>query len=173
MAQMADETGLNKCAANFVALSPLSHLNRARDVYPNRDALVYGSRRYTYAQLHARCSQMASALLKHGITAGDVVSTICPNIPAIVEAHFGVPAAGAVVNTINTRLDADTIAYIFDHSEAKIALIDTQFLPIALEAIAMMDGNGPMVVEVADPEAGLAPQAAPKALCATTAAHIL
>lgn len=154
MAKMADETGLDKCAANYVALTPLSYLNRARDVFPTRDALVYGKRRYTYAQMHARCSQMASALVKHGITPGDVVSTICPNIPAIAEAHFGVPATGAVLNTINTRLDADTIAYIFDHSETKIALIDTQFLPVAQAAIAMMDGDGPMIVEVADAAAG-------------------
>jgi fatty-acyl-CoA synthase len=154
MAKMADEAGLDKCAANFVALTPLSHLNRARDVFPNRDALVYGARRHTYAELHARCSQMASALIKHGIKPGDVVSTICPNIPAIAEAHFGVPASGAVLNTINTRLDADTIAYIFAHSESKIALVDTQFLPVAIEAITLMDTDGPMIVEVADAPAG-------------------
>ena len=151
---MAHETGLDKCAANYVALTPLSHLNRARDVFPNRDALVYGTRRYTYAEYHARCSQLASALIKHGIQAGEVVSTICPNIPAIVEANFGVPASGAVLNTINTRLDADTIAYIFDHAEAKIALIDTQFLPVALDAIKLMDGTAPLIIEVADEAAG-------------------
>ncbi|MEJ6708334.1 MAG: AMP-binding protein [Amylibacter sp.] len=154
MAQMADETGLDKCAANYVALTPLSHLNRAREVFPNRDALVYGAHRHTYAQYHARCSQLASALIKHGINAGEVVSTICPNIPAIVEANFGVPASGAVLNTINTRLDADTIAYIFDHAESKIALIDTQFLPVALDAIKLMDGTPPMIIEVADEAAG-------------------
>lgn len=154
MAQMADETGLNKCAANYVALTPLSHLNRARDVFPNRDALVYGARRHSYAQYHARCSQLASALVNHGIQPGDVVSTICPNIPAIVEANFGVPATGAVLNTINTRLDPDTIAYIFDHSEAKIVLVDTQFIPAALEAITMMTTDAPMIVEVEDKAAG-------------------
>jgi fatty-acyl-CoA synthase len=154
MAQMANEAGLTKCAANYVSLTPLSHLKRARDVFPNRDALVYGARRHTYTEYHARCSQLASALVKQGIKPGEVVSTICPNIPAIVEANFGVPASGAVLNTINTRLDADTIAYILAHSEAKIVLVDTQFIPVTLDAITTMTTVAPMIVEVADEAAG-------------------
>ena len=157
MAKMANETGLTKCAANYVPLTPLSHLKRARDVYPNRDALVYGARRHTYEEYYNRCSQLASALEKQGIRPGEVVSTICPNIPAIIEANFGVPASGAVLNTINTRLDADTIAYILAHSEAKIVLVDTQFIPVTLEAISTMTTDAPTIIEVADATAGFPP----------------
>jgi fatty-acyl-CoA synthase len=110
MGWLADETGLEKCAANFVPLTPLSHLRRAAKVFPDREALVYGTRRLSYAQYHARVSQLASALIRLGIGPGDVVATVLPNIPAQAEAQFGVPAAGAVLNTINTRLDAVTVA---------------------------------------------------------------
>lgn len=154
MGWMADETGLERNAANHVALTPLSHLNRAKVVFPDREAMVYQDRRWSYAEMHARCSQLASALAGAGIQPGDVVSAICPNVPSIVEAHFAVPAAGAVLNAINTRLDTDTVAYIFSHGGAKIALIDSQFVPLAEAAIAAMDGEGPMIVEIADPKAG-------------------
>jgi len=154
MGQMADETGLGKVAANHVPLTPLSHLRRAKDVFADREALVYQDRRYTYKDLHARVSRLASALVSAGVKPGDVVSVICPNIPAIAEANFGVPACGAVLNTINTRLDVDTIAYIFGHGEAKIAVVDSQFLPVAEAAVAAMDGKGPKLIEVADPKAG-------------------
>jgi len=154
MAQMADETGLDKVAANHVALTPLSHLRRAVKIYPEREALVYGAKRWSFAAWYARCSQLASALVRHGVQPGDVVSVLCPNVPAIADAHFGVPACGAVVNTINTRLDVDTVAYIFEHSEAKLAIVDAQFLALAEAAIDMMPGTGPELVEVADPAAG-------------------
>ena len=154
MAQMADETGLGKVAANHVALTPLSHLQRARDVFAEREALVYQNRRWSFAQWHARCSQLASALVHHGVKPGDVVSVICPNVPSIADAHFGVPACGAVLNTINTRLDADTVAYIFDHGEARLAIVDSQFLPLAEAAIAQNQGKGPEIIEVADAAAG-------------------
>ncbi|NOX74882.1 MAG: AMP-binding protein [Alphaproteobacteria bacterium] len=153
MGQMADETGLNKVAANFVPLTPLSHLQRARDVFAHREALVYGNRRYSYAQFHARCSQLASALVNHDIKPGDVVSVICPNIPAIVEAHFGVPAAGAVLNAINTRLDVDTIAYILGHGGARLVLVDSQFVAVLEAAIERLDGDAPIIVEIPDPVA--------------------
>ena len=151
---MADETGLGKRAANFVPLTPLSHLNRARDVFGDLDALVYGDSRLTYRDYHARVTKLASALAQRGIRPGDVVSTVCPNVPASAEAAFGVPACGAVLNTINTRLDADTIAYIFGHGEAKLAIVDTQFLPVVREALAMKDGEGPEIIEAPDPGAG-------------------
>ncbi len=154
MGWMADETGLERNAANHVALTPLSHLNRARVVFPDREAMVYQNRRWSFAQMHGRASQLASALAAAGITPGDVVSVICPNVPSIVEAHFGVPAAGAVLNTINTRLDSDTVAYIFSHGGAKIALVDSQFIPLAEAAIAGMEGAGPQIIEIADPKAG-------------------
>ncbi len=154
MGWLADERGLDKCAANYVPLTPLSHLNRAKSVFKNREALVYGNRRYSYAQYHARVSQLASALHQRGIKPGDVVATLIPNLPAQAEAHFGVPACGAVLNTINTRLDTGTVAYIFDHGEAKIVLCDTQFLPLAEAAKEACTGDGPEIIEVADAQGG-------------------
>ncbi len=157
MGWMKDESGLEKNAANFVPLTILSHLRRAARIFPDHDAVVYGKRRFTYAQYHERVTRLASALRKAGLGSGDVVATILPNIPAHAEAHFGVPAMGGVLNAINTRLDADTVAYILDHGEAKLVLVDTQFLPLAQEAIARMSGPAPRIVEVADPEAELFP----------------
>jgi len=154
MGWLADETGLEKCDANYTALTPLSHLRRARAVFADHDALVYGDRRWTYAQYFDRTSQLASALVGAGIQSGDVVATILPNIPAHAEAHFGVPATGAVLNTINIRLDVDTIAYILGHGEARLVLVDTQFLDVAEAAIAALDGPKPRIIEVADIEAG-------------------
>lgn len=154
MGWMQDETGLDKCAANYVALSPLSHLRRAADVFENRAAVVYGNHRVSYAQYHARCSQLASALVGMGVASGDVVATLLPNIPAQAEAHFGVPACGAVLNTINTRLDVDTVTYIFEHGGASVVLADTQFVELAEAAIARMDGSTPQIIEVPDASAG-------------------
>ena len=150
MGWLADETGLEKCAANYVPLSPLSHLKRAADVFATQTAIVWKTTRLSYADYAARVSQLASALQQHGIAPGDVVATLLPNIPAQAEAHFGVPACGAVLNTINTRLDADTIAYIFGHAGAKIALIDSTLVSLAEEAIARMEGQAPKIVEVVD-----------------------
>ncbi len=155
MGWMRDETGLEKCAANHVPLTPLSHLARARRVYPDRTALIYGDMALSYAAYHARVSRLASALTKAGVAPGDVVATILPNIPAQSEASFGIPACGAVLNTINTRLDADTIGYIFDHGEAKIALVDSQFMPVVDDAISRMEGQAPKIIEVPDPVAGI------------------
>ncbi len=154
MGWLADESGLGKSAANFVPLTPLSHLNRAAKIFPDRVALVYRDTRRTYREYHARVSRLASGLVSMGIQPGDVVATILPNIPAQAEAHFGVPATGAVLNTINTRLDSDTVAYIFDHGQAKVVLVDTQFLALAQESIAKMAGTPPAIVEAADPPAG-------------------
>ena len=155
MGWMQDETGLEKCAANHVPLTPLSHLQRAARVFAGHEALVYGTTRRTYAQYHARVSQLASALQLAGVAPGDVVATLLPNVPAQCEAAFGVPACGAVLNTINIRLDADTIAYIFDHGGAKVVLADSQFLPLTMAAIDLMDGPAPLVIEVPDIEAGV------------------
>lgn len=150
MGWLADETGLEKCAANYVALTPLSFLKRAADIHADRTAVVWKSTRLTYAGYAARVSRLASALARHGIRPGDVVATLIPNIPQQAEAHFGVPAAGAILNTINTRLDADTVAYIFGHAGAKIVLTDTGFLSLAEEAIKRMEGPAPQIVEVVD-----------------------
>ncbi|WP_342078561.1 AMP-binding protein [Yoonia sp. SS1-5] len=150
-----DETGLDKCAANFVPLTPLSHLQRAASIFATREALVYGNQRLTYADYHRRVTQLASALNKAGVGKGDVVATILPNIPAQSEAAFAVPACGAILNTINTRLDVDTVAYILAHGEAKVVLVDSQFLPMTMDAIDQMDAPAPMIIEVPDDVAGI------------------
>lgn len=154
MGWLADETGLDRRRANFVPLTPLSHLNRAVKVFPDREAIVYHSHRSTYREYHARCSRLASALKAAGMESGDVVATLLPNIPAQIEAHFGVPACGAVLNTINIRLEPDTVTYILEHGGAKALLVDTAFLGLAEEAVGRMDGDGPRIIEVADPQAG-------------------
>ena len=154
MGWLADETGLGKTAANFVPLTPLSHLARAAQIWPEREALVYRARRLTYADYHARVSRLASALAGLGVRPGDVVATILPNLPAHVEAHFGVPACGAILNAINTRLDVDTVAYILGHGGAKVLLCDTAHLKLAEAAMAAMEGPRPALIEVADDQAG-------------------
>ena len=154
MGWMSDESGLGRNNANYVPLTPLSHLRRASTVFSDRTAVIYGSHRKSYREYHQRCSQLASALKKIGVQSGDVVATVLPNIPAQAEAHFGVPACGAVLNTINTRLDTNTITYIFEHGEAKVVLADTQFLSVIEDAIENLKGPRPTLIEVPDAEAG-------------------
>ena len=154
MGWMSDESGLERNNANYVPLTPLSHLKRASTVFSDRTAVIYGSHRKSYREYHQRCSQLASALKKIGVQSGDVVATVLPNIPAQAEAHFGVPACGAVLNTINTRLDTNTITYIFEHGEAKVVLADTQFLSVIEDAIENLKGPRPTLIEVPDAEAG-------------------
>ncbi len=154
MGWMADETGLGRNAANYVALTPLSHLRRAAGVFGDALAVVYGSHRKSYAEYHQRCTRLASALAGMGVAPGDVVATLIPNLPAQAEAHFGVPACGGVLNAINTRLDVGTVAYIFGHGAARVVLVDSQFLDLAEAAIAAMAGDGPRIIEVPDPQAG-------------------
>ena len=149
MGWLQDETGLDRCAANHVPLTPLSHLNRAAQVWPTREALVYGELRWTYRQYRERVTRLASMLAARGIRPGDVVATLLPNVPAQVEASFGVPACGAVLNTINTRLDVDTVGYILAHGSAKLILVDSQFLKLAEAAGALCDAP-PAIVEVPD-----------------------
>ncbi|UWR56651.1 AMP-binding protein [Phaeobacter inhibens] len=153
MGWMSDESGLEKTAANYVPLTPLSHLRRAAHVFADVPAVVYGNHRKTYAAYYDRCTRLASALAGMGVRPGEVVATLIPNLPAQAEAHFGVPACGAVLNTINTRLDVSTVAYIFDHGEAKVVLVDSQFLTLAEEAKAACDGPGPLIIEVPDDQA--------------------
>jgi fatty-acyl-CoA synthase len=154
MGWLRDETGLGKNAANYVPLTPLSHLRRASTVFPNHLAVVYGAHRKTYAQYYERATRLASALQKMGVAPGEVVATLMPNIPAQAEAHFGVPACAAVLNTINVRLDVDTVAHIFDHGEAKVVLADTQFLSLTEAACEEMKGDAPKIIEVPDAAAG-------------------
>ena len=105
------DLGLDKNEANFVALSPISFIERSAHVYPDRAAIIYGSRRQTWLETYVRCRRVASGLVQRGIGAGDTVSVMLPNVPAMFEAHFAVPMAGAVLNTLNTRLDAEAIAF--------------------------------------------------------------
>ena len=157
MGWLADETGLERCRANYTPLTPLSHLNRARLVFPDTEALVYGSRRWTYAEYHERVTRLASGLAERGVRPGDVVSTLLPNIPAAVETHFGVPACGAVLNAVNIRLDAGSVAYILDHAAPKILIADTKFIPLAEAAAEMMESAPPVIIEADDDVAGIAP----------------
>ncbi|KPQ07695.1 MAG: fatty-acyl-CoA synthase [Rhodobacteraceae bacterium HLUCCA12] len=154
MGWLDDETGLEKRRANHVPLTPLSFLRRAADIYAHREALVYGATRRSYAEYAQRVSRLASALAGMGVRPGHVVATILPNIPAHAEAHFGVPACGAVLNAINTRLDVDTVRYILDHGGAKVVLVDSAFIDLAEDAIAGV-ASPPRLIEVPDPEAGI------------------
>ena len=154
MGWMKDESGLDKCSANYVPLTPLSALHRASHVFANELAMVYGDHRKTYSEYYDRCTRLGSALAAMGIAPGDVVATVLPNIPAAAEAHFGVPACGAVLNAINTRLDSGTISYILDHGEARVVLVDTQFLDVVETAIKAMVGPSPTIIEVPDAPAG-------------------
>ena len=120
------DKNLDKNNANFVPLTPLSFLKRAKDIYPNYEALVYEDRKYTWSEIYKRCTKFASALEKIGISKGDTVSFLAFNTPEIFEAHYSVPMTGGVLNTINIRLDAKTISYILDHSEAKVLVVDRQ-----------------------------------------------
>ena len=120
------ETNLDKNKANFVPVTPLSFLQRAKDVYPKYEALVYEDRKYTWSEIYKRCIKFASALEKIGIGKGDTVSVLAFNTPEIFEAHYSIPMTGGVLNTINIRLDAKTIAYILEHSEAKVLIVDRQ-----------------------------------------------
>lgn len=157
MGWMQDETGLEKRRANHVPLTPLSHLNRAARVFPEKEALVYGKISRSYRQYHDRVTRLASALSAMGIQPGDVVATILPNIPAQAEAHFAVPATGAILNTINIRLEPETVTYILEHGQARAVLVDTQFLELAEAAISAVKGDKPTIIEVADPAAGHKP----------------
>jgi 3-(methylthio)propionyl---CoA ligase len=136
-------------AANFAPLTPVSFLPRSAEIHPERVAVIHGARRYTYRQFHDRARQLASALAGAGIRCGDTVSAILPNVPAMVEAHYGVPMLGAVLNTINTRLDAATIAYILEHGEAKVLITDREFAAQVSPALAKLSKR-PLVIDVAD-----------------------
>ena len=130
-------------AANFAPLTPVSFLPRSAAIHPERVAVVHGVRRYNYRQFYDRARQLASALAGAGVRRGDTVSAMLPNVPAMVEAHYGVPMLGAVLNTINTRLDAATIAYILGHGEAKVLITDREFaaqVGLALATLSTSSG---------------------------------
>jgi len=143
--------GLDQTPANHVALTPLTFIERAALVYPEQLAVVHGAIRRNWAQTYARARQLASVLNQAGIGRDDTVAVMLPNIPAMVEAHFGVPMAGAVLNTLNTRLDAETLAFMLNHGEAKVLLVDREFAPLMQRALAMVE-RPLLVIDVDDPE---------------------
>jgi fatty-acyl-CoA synthase len=147
------DPGLRRREANFEALTPVTFLERAEKVFPKRTAVVYGSQRETWKEHATTCRRFASALTRAGVQAGDVVALLMPNTPPMLAAHFAVPMAGAVINTINTRLDADTVAYILEHSEARMLIVDAEFVGLAQAAFEQMQ-NAPSLIVFADAEAG-------------------
>ncbi|MDP3512394.1 MAG: AMP-binding protein [Sulfuritalea sp.] len=156
MSAQAYSLGLDKNAANYVPLTPLRFLDRTADVYPHRTAIIHGAFRQTWAETRDRCYRLASALVKQGIQPGDTVSIIAPNTPAMLEAHFGVPLSGAVLNAINCRLDADGIAFILRHGECRLLMVDREFAPLAKKALQGV-ANPPRVIDINDSEAPAAP----------------
>ncbi|HUQ74447.1 MAG TPA: acyl-CoA synthetase [Burkholderiales bacterium] len=145
------EQHLGKSAANYAPLTPLSFLERAATVYPNRPSVVHGSQRYTWGETYARCRRLASALARRGIGIGQTVAAMLPNTPPMYEAHFGVPMAGAVLNTLNTRLDPEAIAFMLDHGEARLLITDKEFAPTVEAALKLLKRKI-AVVDVEDPE---------------------
>ena len=143
------DQGLGKTPANYTPLTPLSFLPKAASVYPNRIAVIHGARRYTWAQLYARARRLASALKQRGIAKGDTVAAMLANTPEMVEMHFGPAMIGAVVNTLNTRLDAEAIAFMLDHGEAKVLVTDREFAPTIEKALSFCK-NRPLVIDVDD-----------------------
>ena len=146
------DVGLDRNPANYVALSPLSYLERSAQVYPTRPSVVHGARRFTWAETYTRCRRLASALAARGIGRGDTVAVMLSNVPAMFEAHFGVPMTGAVLNTLNTRLDAEAIAFMLGHGEAKVLITDPEFAPIVSAALDRLEGPKPLVIDALDPE---------------------
>src|SRR6201982_1969323 len=150
MAQSQFDVGLEKTPANFVALTPLSFLARTAAIYPNHTSVVYEDRSFTWSETYARCQRFASYLAGRGIGPGDTVAAMLPNIPAMNEAHFAVPMTGAVLNALNIRLDAPSIAFQLEHGGAKIILVDPEFSGVISDALAQMKGPKPFVVDVDD-----------------------
>ena len=141
--------GLDRNAANHAPLTPLGFLARTAAVHPDRVAVIHGKRRYRWAETAVRCRRLASALRRHGIGKSDTVAVMAPNVPELFEAHFGVPMAGAVLNALNTRLDAGTIAFILEHGEVKLLITDREFAPIVEPALAQLTRR-PLVIDIDD-----------------------
>ena len=148
------DLGMEQNKANYIPLTPLSFLDRIKDVYPDYEAVVYKSRKYNWKQVYDRCTQFASALTKIGIGEGDTVSIMAANTPEIFEAHYSIPMTGGVINTINTRLDAKTVGYILDHSDAKVLIVDRQFHDVVVNALEQVNRDI-IVIDIDDQQAGL------------------
>src|SRR5579859_1331279 len=147
------ETGLDRNPANYVALSPLSFLARTAEVYPQRTALIHGEHCTNWGQTYRRCRRLASALTRRGIGAGDTVAVMAPNVPPMFEAHFGVPMTGAVLNTLNTRLDAEALAFMLNHGEARALLTDRELSPTISAALRHVRSDL-LVIDIDDPLGG-------------------
>ena len=146
----AFERDLDRRPANWAALTPLSFLAWAARVYAAKPAVIHGERAFTYTDLYARCRRLASALVRRGIGRGDCVAVMAPNVPAMLEAHYGVPMAGAVLNALNYRLDARSIAFILEHGQAKLLITDREFSPTIAEALRLL-GRPMAVIDIDDP----------------------
>ena len=145
------DADLDRCDANYVSLSPLSFLGRVARVYPDHPSVIHGGTRWTWRETAERCNRLASALTKRNIGPGDTVSVMAPNIPALYESHFGVPMTGAVLNALNIRLDAKTLAFILEHGEAKVLITDTEFSPVIKDALRICNQEL-LVIDIDDPE---------------------
>mgnify|MGYP001282670340 FL=1 len=145
------DADLDHCDANYVSLSPLSFLGRVARVYPDHPSVIHGGTRWTWRETAERCNRLASALAKRNIGPGDTVSVMAPNIPALYESHFGVPMTGAVLNALNIRLDAKTLAFILEHGEAKVLITDTEFSPVIKDALRICNQDL-LVIDIDDPE---------------------
>ena len=149
------EQGLDRNPANYTPITPLLFLERSAEIYPKKLAVIHGKLRQTWAQTYERCRRLASALQKHGIGLGDTVAVMLPNTPPMVEAHFGIPMAGAVLNALNTRLDPESIAFMLNHGEAKVVIIDPEFSGVmkkALEIARKESGREFLVIDVEEKE---------------------
>ncbi|WP_205341226.1 acyl-CoA synthetase [Denitrificimonas caeni] len=147
------EQGLDRNSVNHMALSPLSFIERTAAIYPNYPAVVHGAIRRTWGQTYTRCRKLASALASRGIGKDDTVAVMLPNIPEMLELHFAVPMIGAVINTLNVRLDAEAISFMLQHGEAKVLVVDREFCEVAQTACRMLE-NPPLIIDVNDPEYG-------------------
>jgi fatty-acyl-CoA synthase len=145
------DVGLDRNPANFQPLTPLSFLERAAAVFPQRTAIVHGPRRWSYAEFYARTRRLASALARHGISRGDTVSVMLANTPAMLEAHYGVAMTGAVLNTLNTRLDAAILGFTLDHAETKVLVTDREYAKVIKDALVLAKVK-PRVIDYDDPE---------------------
>ena len=147
-------TNLEKNNANYVALSPLTFIERIKDIYPNYEALIYGNRKYSWLEVYKRVLKFASSLSKIGVGLGDTVSIMAANTPEIFEAHYSIPMTGAVINTINTRLDSKTVSYILEHSDAKVFIVDRQFKKIVSKSLENLKKK-PIIIDIVDKQANL------------------
>src|SRR6266851_395037 len=149
MGASACEPGLDRNTANYTPLTPVSFLAKAAYVYPDRMAVIHGAVRRNWRQVYERSRRLASALARRGVKRGDTVAAMLPNVPAMVELHFGPAMFGAVLNTLNTRLDAEAIAFMLDHGEAKVLFTDREYSPVIAKALQLVKSK-PLVVDVED-----------------------